>query len=104
MKKAFDTPDKREELRERLNEIEGVSLPKDAIYKRPGIAIVTFSNEGALKRFLEVMDCPRVPLGLKIPKAAREYRSLSQVSVCCGKAVIHTAWLSRKRLGRRADL
>jgi hypothetical protein len=56
MKKPFDAPAKREELRQRLNEIDGVNLPKDAICKRPGIPIVTFSNDEALKRFLDIMD------------------------------------------------
>jgi hypothetical protein len=56
MKKPFDTPEKREELRERLNGIEGVNLPTDAIYKRPGIPIATFSNEERLRSFLDVMD------------------------------------------------
>jgi len=56
MKKPFDAPAKREELRERLNEIDGVNLPKDAIYKRPGIPISTFSNEETLRRFFDVMD------------------------------------------------
>ncbi len=57
MRKPFDNPSKREELRERLNEIDGVSLPEGAIdKKRPGIPIVTFSNEEALKCFLGVMD------------------------------------------------
>jgi len=56
MKKPFDAPAKRQELRERLNAIDGVTLPNDAIYKRPGIPIVTFSNEEGLKRFLDVTD------------------------------------------------
>jgi hypothetical protein len=56
MKKPFDDASKREELRTRLNEIEGVSLAADAISKRPGISLATFSTDERLKRFLDVMD------------------------------------------------
>jgi hypothetical protein len=55
MRKPFDNPAKREELREKLNHIEGVNLPSGR--QRPGIPIATFSNdEEKLTRFLEVMD------------------------------------------------
>ena len=56
MKKPFDDAAKREELRTRLNKIEGVSLPGDAISKRPGIPLVTFSTDERLESFLEVID------------------------------------------------
>jgi hypothetical protein len=57
MKKPFDNPAKREELRDRLAEIDGVSLPEGAIdKKRPGIPVLTFSNEETLKHFFDVMD------------------------------------------------
>jgi hypothetical protein len=54
LRKPFDNPAKREELRERLNKIDGVNLPSGR--PRPSIAIGTFSNEEVLKRFLDVMD------------------------------------------------
>ncbi len=56
MKRPFDDAAKREELRRQLNEIEGVNLPADAISKRPGISIATFSTDERLKRFLDAMD------------------------------------------------
>lgn len=56
MKKPFDDAAKREELRRRLNDIDGLSLPADAISKRPGITIAMFSDGERLTRFLDVMD------------------------------------------------
>jgi hypothetical protein len=55
MRKPFDNPVKREELREKLNDIEGVNLPSGK--QRPSIPIATFSNDDEkLRRFLDVMD------------------------------------------------
>ena len=55
MKKPFDNPAKREELRQKLNDIEGVNLPSGR--QRPSIPIATFSNdEEKLRRFFDVMD------------------------------------------------
>lgn len=56
MKSPFDDAAKREELWRRLNEIDGVRLPGDAISKRPGIPIAIFSDHDRLSRFLETMD------------------------------------------------
>jgi hypothetical protein len=57
LKRPFDDATKREELRKRLNEIEGINISEDAIYRRPSIQIKTLSNdEEKLRRFLEVMD------------------------------------------------
>ena len=55
MKNPFDNPAKREELREKLNHIEGVDLPSGR--RRPSIPIAVFSNDDEkLRRFLNVMD------------------------------------------------
>ena len=56
MRKPFDEPAQREELRRQLANIEGVNLPPDAISKRPGIPISTFSDDERLKQFFDVMD------------------------------------------------
>jgi hypothetical protein len=54
LKRPFDDPAKREELRQKLNEIEGVNLPSGK--QRPNIPIATFANnDEKLKRFLDVM-------------------------------------------------
>lgn len=55
-KAPFDSEEKRWELLSRLNAIEGVSLPNEAIVKRPGIALSTFEDKTALKQFFEVFD------------------------------------------------
>ena len=55
MRKPFDDPSKREELRKKLNDIEGVNLPIGK--QRPSISIATFSNDDEkLRRFLDIMD------------------------------------------------
>jgi hypothetical protein len=55
MREPFDNPVKREELRQKLNDIEGVNLPSGR--QRPSIPIGTFSNDDEkLRRFLDVMD------------------------------------------------
>lgn len=56
MKKPFDDPDKREELRKRLNQIDGINIPPDAISKRPSIRLSILSSNERLKNFLDVMD------------------------------------------------
>jgi hypothetical protein len=54
LKKPFDDPSKREQLRTKLNDIDGVSV---ADRQRPAIQIDTFSKDKeALRRFLDVMD------------------------------------------------
>jgi hypothetical protein len=47
---------KRRELLERLNAVPGVSLPEDAIGRRPGIPLAVFVVPGALDQFLKVLD------------------------------------------------
>jgi phosphoglycolate phosphatase-like HAD superfamily hydrolase len=55
MRKPFDDPAKREELRKKLNNIEGINLPSGR--QRPSIPIATLSNDDEkLRRFLDVMD------------------------------------------------
>jgi hypothetical protein len=55
MKKPFDDPVKREELRQKLNAIAGVNLPSGK--QRPSIPIATFSNdEEKLRRFFDIID------------------------------------------------
>lgn len=55
MKKPFDDPAKREELRQKMNEIEGVNLRIGK--QRPSIPIATFSNDDEkLRRFFGIMD------------------------------------------------
>jgi hypothetical protein len=55
MRKPFDNPAKREELREKLNDLEGVNLPSGR--QRPSIPIATFSNDDEkLSRFFGIMD------------------------------------------------
>ena len=55
-KLPFDSEEKRRELLSRLNAIAGVSLPDDAIARRPGIPLSALKDETALKQFLEVFD------------------------------------------------
>jgi hypothetical protein len=54
--KQFDSEEKRRELLRRLNAIDGVSLPDDAIARRPGIPLTDLKSEAALGQFLEVYD------------------------------------------------
>jgi hypothetical protein len=44
------------ELRERLNKLEGVDFPEDAIDRRPSIPLGIFKDSEKLDRFLEVLD------------------------------------------------
>ena len=53
---SFAPEDKRRELLRRLNDIEGIALPRDSITRRPTIPITTFSSDVRLKAFLKVMD------------------------------------------------
>ncbi|MBV8736762.1 MAG: hypothetical protein JO007_05800 [Alphaproteobacteria bacterium] len=55
-KNPFDDTDRREELRERLNAINGVNVPADAIDRRPSIQLMALSNDEKLNQFLNVME------------------------------------------------
>lgn len=52
----FDNEAKRIELLHRLNELPGVSLPSDAINRRPGLGLATLKNDTALKKFFDTFD------------------------------------------------
>ncbi len=50
----FDSREKRVELLNRLNSIEGLLIPPDSIDGRPKISLFVLNNESAIKRFLEI--------------------------------------------------
>ncbi|MEW6321229.1 MAG: hypothetical protein AB1635_09075 [Acidobacteriota bacterium] len=52
----FDSAEAREELARRLNTIAGISLPADAIERRPNIPFAQFSAPGALEQFLAAYE------------------------------------------------
>jgi hypothetical protein len=52
----FDDEIVRRELLRRLNEIPGVSLPDDAISRRPRIELQTLTSPDALQKFFEVLN------------------------------------------------
>jgi hypothetical protein len=54
-KPPFDSEEKRRELLDRLNAIPGVSLPPDAIGRRPGIPLAVLTDEAALEQLLAVL-------------------------------------------------
>ncbi len=55
-KPQFASVEKRKELLDRLNRIEGVNIPDDAVSKRPNISLGVFSNPIALKKLLAAFD------------------------------------------------
>lgn len=55
-KPPFDTPTKRLEALQRLNAINGVYLPEDAISRRPTIPLSALRDDTALKQFLATFD------------------------------------------------
>jgi len=52
----FDTEEGRLELVRRCNKIKGVNIPEDAINRRPGIPLSVFTDDAALKQFLNILD------------------------------------------------
>jgi len=52
----FDAEPKRKELLSRLNQIPGISLPEDAITRRPNIYLSIFKDDNSLKQLLEILD------------------------------------------------
>jgi hypothetical protein len=52
----FDDEAKRQELRNRLNQIPGVDIPADALALRPRILLASLTDQAALDKFLEVLD------------------------------------------------
>lgn len=55
-KAPFESIEKRRELLDRLNKIDGVNLPDDAINKRPGIPLAVLNDPNALTNLLETYD------------------------------------------------
>jgi hypothetical protein len=55
-KDPFKSEQARQEILNRLNEIEGVNLSIDEINKKPSIKLSTLSNSEALKKFLTVFE------------------------------------------------
>lgn len=55
-KPVFDTESKRIELAQRLNSIDDVSVPLDAIHRRPGIPLSALKREEDVTRFLEIYE------------------------------------------------
>lgn len=55
-KPPFDDVENRRELLARLNGIPGVSLPDDAIERRPSIPLATLNDTIALEQFLGIFD------------------------------------------------
>jgi hypothetical protein len=56
MRPPFSDEHARKEFLRRLNEIPDVTIPDSALDKYPSIALTTLNNEGALERFLAVLD------------------------------------------------
>jgi hypothetical protein len=56
-KPPFNEKEKRIELLERLNQIQEVDIPEEAINKRPGINLTTLVKGDALEQFLSIYDC-----------------------------------------------
>ena len=55
-RKPFDNEAKRVELLNRLNEIPGVEIPADAINRRPNIQLAVLAEDGAMAKFVSVLD------------------------------------------------
>jgi hypothetical protein len=55
-KPPFDAEEKRIELLQRLNQIQGVNIPEDAINRRPSIKLTTLANDEVLEQFLSIYD------------------------------------------------
>jgi hypothetical protein len=56
IKPPFDDEARRGEWLQRLNAVEGLSFPQDAMDRYPSIAMTTLSDETRLKAFLGAMD------------------------------------------------
>jgi hypothetical protein len=55
-RRPFDDETKRLELLSRLNEIEGVGIPKDKLTKRPSIPLSALRSSAALELYLQAFD------------------------------------------------
>ena len=52
----FDDEELRLELLDRLNEITDVNLPRDSISRYPSIPLMTFQEESAFQKLIEVLE------------------------------------------------
>jgi hypothetical protein len=55
-KPPFDSEEMRHELLDKLNAIPDVSLPEEAVTKRPGISLVSLQDSAALSQFLDTCE------------------------------------------------
>ncbi|HRV96297.1 MAG TPA: hypothetical protein P5526_29360, partial [Anaerolineae bacterium] len=55
-KPPFDAEEKRRELRDKLNAVEGINFPPDAITRRPSFPLKLFENEQQGEQILAVFD------------------------------------------------
>jgi hypothetical protein len=55
-RRPFDEEAKRLEWRDRLNQISGVTVPADAISRRPSIPLQVLTNDTTMRQFLAVLD------------------------------------------------
>jgi hypothetical protein len=55
-KRPFDAESKRQELREKLNVIPGISIPEEGVKKRPNVPLQVLTVPGVLERFLEALE------------------------------------------------
>jgi len=55
-KPPFDDEARRFSLLEKLNRIDGVKIPKDAIAKRPPISLRVLNTQEKIHQFLDVFD------------------------------------------------
>ena len=52
----FAVETKRLELMQRLNAIEGITIPDDAISRRPSFPLSVLTNPTALSQFIDVLN------------------------------------------------
>ncbi len=52
----FDAESKRQELREKLNAVPGISIPESGIEKHPNVRLQVLTAPGALEQFLEALE------------------------------------------------
>jgi hypothetical protein len=55
-KRPFEAEARRQELREKLNAIPSISIPPEAIERRPNLPLKVLASPGTLDRFLAVLD------------------------------------------------
>lgn len=55
-KDPFDEEGKREQFRDRLNEIDGVDIPAEALTGNPRVSLTVFAAEGALDTLFRTLE------------------------------------------------